>query len=83
MLGCSGFYLYSHISIFGGGPIFQISSNRGYLRAIISDFDSQDWIGALEIEGWVIMFNSTWHGYNALDAKFARASAMRYFDLET
>ena len=40
-------------------------------------------IVVLKIEGWVIMFNSTWQGYNALDAKFARASIMWFSDLET
>ena len=29
------------------------------------------------------MFNSTWQGYNGMDARFARASAMQFYDLET
>ena len=30
----------------------------------------------LELDGWSMMFNSTLHGYRALDAKLARASAI-------
>ena len=29
------------------------------------------------------MFNSTWQGYNALDTRFVRASAMWFSDLRT
>ena len=30
----------------------------------------------LKLDGWSMMFNSTLHGYRALDAKLARASAI-------